>query len=416
MNRREFIAGAGLLAAGLCGRKSEAAESPSCASSSVAPRNRTPYANVDWKSALQINTTSHGHCVNQQFLDAYLKRNFGFMTISNYYPSAPCWPAAKMTRNYYRVHHDFPVMVDGKRTDGPFDWNEIVSAWKDELPEKQRAELPFKEGGPLFPNWPKDLLEAPNAEHHGFLKADGSSCGAMHICSPGSTYASGTFDAHDFFKTVSRGKYDFGSGEFWQTAFKRMFDGLIVPDGGGVTINHPTWTNLSREFILELLDFDPRVLGIEVLENGRNSENYWDWVLSTGRQCYGFFVPDWGIRDEVFGVNVLLVPERTVEACLRAYRRGEFYGATHGLGELRFTDISWDAQAKTITASTDRPAKFEVITSRGVVETATGTSVRWTVPKPAMGWGPRCDRYARIRATAADGCGEVLYSQATMLY
>lgn len=415
MNRREFIAGLGLFAAGLGSREARGARMTACGTA-VVPRNRTPYEGVKWDSALQINTTSHGHCVNPAMLEQYLKRNFGFLTISNYYPSAPYWPAAKMTRNYYRVHHDFPVMVNGKRTNGPFDWNKILATWKDELPEEQRKQLPFNEGGKLFPNWPKDILEAPNAEHHNFLNADGSSCGAMHVCSLGSTYASGTFDARDFFNTMSRGKYNFGSGEFWQTAFMRMFDGLIVPDGGGVTINHPTWTNLGREFILEMLDFDPRVLGIEVLEHCRNSENYWDWVLSTGRQCYGFFVPDWGIKEEVFGVNVLLVPERTVEACLRAYRRGEFYGAAHGLGELKFTNIHWDGEAKTITASTDRPAKLEVITSRGVVATATGTTISWTVPKPAMGWGPTCDRYARIRATAADGCGEVLYSQATMLY
>ena len=43
---------------------------------------------------------------------------------------------AKMTENYYRVHHDFPVMVNGKRVKGPFNWNEIVGKWIGELPSE----------------------------------------------------------------------------------------------------------------------------------------------------------------------------------------------------------------------------------------------------------------------------------------
>jgi len=88
----------------------------------------------------------------------------------------------------------------------------------------------------------------------------------------------------------------------------------MIPDGGGVTINHPLWSKLDRQLMPDILDWDPRVLGCEVLENGRNSEHYWDWALSTGRQCFGVFVPDWGVDNDVFGVNVLLVHERTVEA------------------------------------------------------------------------------------------------------
>lgn len=50
-----------------------------------------------------------------------------------------------MTKNYYRLHHDFPVMVNGKRKDGPFDWNKIVAQWVNELPPRLREEYPFKE-------------------------------------------------------------------------------------------------------------------------------------------------------------------------------------------------------------------------------------------------------------------------------
>ena len=382
----------------------------------VAPRNRRPYTGVDWPTAQLVNTTSHGHCLNQNMLDAYLKHNFGMISISNYYPSAPYVPGKTFRQNHYRLHHDFPVMVNGTRTEGPFDWNRIVGPWADELDPKFRQQYPFKEGALMFPNWPEGLLEAPNAEHHGFLDAKGKSMGSLHMCAPGSAFKSGTFDAHSDFHTVKRG-YHFGSGEHWQVAIDRMIDGLIYADGGGVTINHPTWTHLNRETLLELLDYDPRVLGIEVLEAGVNSENYWDWALATGRQCYGLFVPDWSIKSEVFGVNVLVVPEKTVHACLKAYRDGNFYGAAHGLGELRFTNISFDG--KTVKAATDKAARFEVITARGVRQRAEGTEVVWEVPTSKGPWDQRSnvgvDIFARVKAYAADGCGEVLFSQAFML-
>ena len=152
-----------------------------------------------------------------------------------------------------------------------------------------------------------------------------------------------------------------------------------------MTINHPTWTKLSRELMLEILDWDPRVLGIEVIEDsGHNSENYWDWALSTGRQCFGLFVPDWHIYNKVFGVNVLCVQEKTVHACLKAYREGNFYGALVGLDSLAFTSLSFDG--KRVRATTDKPAKLQVITARGVVVETKGGSGPWSlqVSSPAL--------------------------------
>ena len=379
------------------------------------PRNRRPYSGIDWSKALQINTTSHGHCINQDFLDKYIKHRFGFITISNYYPSAPVVPGKEFRDHHYRVNHDWPVMVNGKRTDGPFDWNEIIRPYAGKLEEKYRRQLPFKLGGRMFPKWPEGMLEAPNAEHHGFLDENGKSCGNLHMCAPGSAFKSGTFDARYFFKTHTGG-YHHGSGEFWGTAIDRMIEGMIYEDGGGVTINHPTWTHLDREFLLKLLDHDPRVLGIEVLEAGVNSENYWDWALSTGRQCFGVFVPDWSINNEkTFGVNVLVVPERTVHACLRAYRLGNFYGAHRGYGELAFTSITFDGNV--LKVKTDKKARFEVKTARGIRMETTGTEVKWVKspdPKPRrQDWGT--DIFVRVKAYALDGSGEVLYTQPIML-
>ena len=386
---------------------------------SVPARNRRPYEGLDWSKVVRVKTTSHGHCPNQWWIDQYLKRGLEFLTLSNYYPSAPWCPLSKMTENYWRVRQKHSVMVNGKRVRGPFDWNKIIEPWKDEISEKELAKFPswaakypFVEGDKMFKPLPKGVLEAPNAEHHKFLMKDGSPAKDLHLCAPGSAFASGTFDAHNLFKTGSHG-YDPGSGEYWGTAIDRMLAGLVYPDGGGVTINHPSWTKLDRHFMLELLDHDPRVLGIEVIEGkGVNSENYWDWALSTGRQCFGFFVPDWWVDKKVFGANILCVHEKTVRACLKAYREGCFYGAKNALDELAFTRIAFDG--KTVSAATDKPARFEVITARGVVKRAEGTDVSWTVEKEDYWQGPGYHIYARVKAYGLDS-DEELFSQPFML-
>ena len=413
MKRREFVmlGAASAVMAKAAGAADTAAEK--IVEHNAPPRNRCPYKGLDWSKVIKVKTTSHGHCISQNMLDTYLKRGFGLLTMSNYYPSAPYVPAAKMTAGYYRMHHEHPVMVKGKRVSGPFDWNRIVGEWKGELPPEQAKAFPFKEGGKMFKPLPPGVLEAPNAEHHGFKIENGRSAGSLHICCPGSAFASGTFDAHDKFKSLSHG-YHFGSGEFWGTAIDRMIAGFIYPDGGGVTINHPTWTKLDRELMLKILDWDPRVLGIEVLEAGVNSESYWDWALATGRQCFGLFVPDWSLNKEVFGVNVLCVQEKTVHACLQAYRQGNFYGASHGLDELAFTRIAFDG--KRVTAATDKPARLEVITARGVVKETKGTEIAWDVIPNGSSVGPRVDVFARVKAYATDGSGEVLFSQPFMLF
>ena len=437
MTRRDFIGAAALATGGVAAAAAtadtEVGPDGGCDKRvPPAPRNRRPYAGIDWANALQIKGTTHVHCTSQDDLDAILKRGIRFLTLSNYYPSAPWYPLANMTRNYWRLHHDFPVVVHGKRTEGPFDWNAMVGQWVADLPEPQRAQYPFTEGEPLFRPLPDGVLEAPNAEHHAFLKADGKAerrmlgsgpsgnfLAKLHINAPGSAFASGTFDQLNRFKTFSRGGCVHGSGEVWKAAIDRMMAGFIYPDGGGVTVNHPTWTSLDREFMLELLDYDPRVLGIEVIEGGGgNSERYWDFALSTGRQCFGFFVPDHSIRrkDGSFGVCVLVVPELSVRACLKAYRDGNFYGAKRGLDELRFTRIAFGGA--TVEAETDRPARFEVITAAGVVKTIErGTSVAWTMEKESGYCGPKKDFhvFARIKAYALDGSGEELFSQPYML-
>lgn len=387
-----------------------------CGTVQAGERNRRPYSDVNWKEYLQINTSSHMHCTNMAMLNVYLKHRYELFAISNYYPAAPTYPGAEavVSRGYPVWNH--PVTVKGVPQEGPFDWNKIIAEWADELSPEQRAKLPLKASTEkMFPNWPKNVLEIPNAEHHHFRFDNGEYINNLHVCCPGSMYISGSFDARDEFGTYSHLGLDFGNGLNWKKAVDNMINELIVPDGGGITINHPLWSKLDRLFILEMLDYDYRILGMEVLEYGANSENYWDWVLSTGRQCYGFFVPDWGAGKDIpiFGVNVLLVPERTVEACLRAYRQGNFYGATRGYGELKFTNISFDGDV--LRASTDKPAKFQIKSACGVVAEFEGTEFEYTKVADGFSCGPWADVFLRIVATAADGCGEVLYSQPFML-
>ncbi len=423
MDRREFLAGAALAATGVLTRaagspaKPDSADAPRINRKGVKPRNRRPYSGIDWSKVIQINGTTHMH-QHADVLDTVKEHNIEFLTLSNYYPSMPAPALKDMTSPKGLPTSDWPVMVDGKRVAGPFDWNKIVSQWEGEIPEADRKAwppYPFQAPSRHFnpKNLPAGLLEGPNAEHHGFKLKNGRDAARLHLCAPGSAFASGTFDVRNRKRTVSHG-YCPGSGEFWGTAIDRMIEKLIVSDGGGVTINHPTWTHIDKALLLELLDWDPRVLGLEVFESGTNSENYWDWVLATGRQCFGFFVPDHGMHNKDFGVCVLLVRERTVEACLRAYRSGNFYGSAHGLGELRFTSIVFDGM--TVRATTDKPSRLEVITARGVRKTVEGTSVEWTCPKDNNDReGPAVEIFARIRATALDGCGERLFTQASML-
>jgi len=152
---------------------------------------------------------------------------------------------------------DWPVVYKGKLRQGPFDWNKIVGEWAGELSEETRKSwppYPFKTEGKAYraSDIPKDLLEAPNGEHHNFLLKDGKSANRLHMCAPGSAYFSGTFDARNRKGTYSHG-YNCGSGEFWGTAIDRMIEKLICPDGGGVTINHPTWSRMDRQFLLEMM-------------------------------------------------------------------------------------------------------------------------------------------------------------------
>lgn len=369
----------------------------------AAPRNPHPYRDVDWAQAEQVLTASHMHLDNQQKLDLFLARGFGFFTVSNYYPSAPYYPLAALRAGQFKVRQEHAVVKDGVLTAGPFAWNEIVAPWLAEVADEYRAAYPFTLGEPLFPAVPSDLAEAPNAEHHAFTDT------GAHINAVGSFYASGTFDVRDRFRSRTHG-YNYGTGLPWRQAFALMLEQLMVADGGGITINHPHWSSLPDAMVAAMLDYDPRVLGIEVYNEscgkiGKEwSEEVWDRMLASGRQCFGFFVPDHRTSQ---GVNILLVRTRTAAECLRAYRLGNWYGALKGSG-LRFSRISWDGT--TLRAACDRPARFAVIGRAGVLAERQGTELAYAPAAP-----PDALVYLRLKAYALDDSGEILFSQPFML-
>ena len=124
-----------------------------------------------------------------------------------------------------------------------------------------------------------------------------------------------------------------------QDADLRPIEGLQYPDAGGITLNHPVMKNRNIDFFLEKLDFDERVLGIEVWNphfgfghlDSLEFYQLWDDILRTGRRCFGFFVKDHFLERQ--GRNVLLTPvsdglsrEEQEHNALRAYRQGAFFG------------------------------------------------------------------------------------------
>lgn len=340
-----------------------------------------PYAAVQWKDVDYVMSTSHVHVENQNKLDMYYHQ-FGLrhMPISNYYPSAPTYPIKNIRVNQYRVEQDFGLVYnpdntkqgnekweEGHFVEAPFRWNDIIMkgprAWAGELPVELQNKLPFQLGDFIFKDVPEDVIISPNAEHHNFTNA------RLHANGLGSLYSSGNFDAHDVFKTQEHG-YAIGTGLPWEVVFKKILERLLFPDAGGVTINHPVWSELPFEQVIAMLDFDSRVLGIEVYNdsseifNGKGwSADMWDEILRTGRKCLGFFVPDHTLAR---GRNVLLVPSATERECLKAYRTGSFYGSLIG-SKLQFRQIHLHSNQLEVTLSD--PAVIHFVTDKGLVQT-----------------------------------------------
>ena len=270
---------------------------------------------------------------------------------------------------------------------------------------------------------PRDAILSNNAEHHGFCNV---TCG-LHINSPGSSYCSGNINVRDTYHMCDRG-FPIGFGGTWQEAFQGIIDGLDYPDGGGVVINHPTWfSSIPDEFMFEMLDFDDRVIGMEIYnhlsygytQTGKRapdfqdeelgfSLNLWDRILTTGRRCLGFAVPDHSAKEgDWHGRIVLLVPEPTGHECLRAFRNGNFYSCLKANG-LTVTGFAMDSEKATVHLNAEAAIKF--VADGKVVLEVSGSAAEWAIPtskgRPTI---------AYLRIEAADASGERLFLQPVML-
>lgn len=247
----------------------------------------------------------------------------------------------------------------------------------------------------FFETIPDNVIGSPNAEHGYYAEH-----GLLHTNSLGSFFKSGK----------PKGEYPAGvGGESWRTVFPKIIDQLQYPDAGGITINHPNWSNLDVRMIYEMLDSDDRVLGIEFFNGGseRGQQNGWDldtWdtILCTGRRCWGFCVADHdGKREgEWWGRNILLVPNFTEYDCLRAYRIGAFYGQIL-TSNLTFANISLNDRVLSVSAPNATSVK--VVSNGETKKTVSGTTLTYTVPYDAI--------YVRVEATNGE---DSIYSQPIM--
>jgi hypothetical protein len=375
---------------------------------------KSPYNNVNWGEVDHVQSVTHYHCRAQEHLDAGYNRGIRHFAISNYYPSAPS--SLEEKRNQWVVEHNHPIMHNGKLTTETINWNKVImdpkTGWLDEIPEKIRKRFPMQVGGLIYPRAPKDIIISPNAEHAGF----GGLTPRTHINSVGSMYASGHIKWSNYYKLPEHG-YPYGTGREWRDAFRLMIDNLIFSDGGGLTINHPRWSNLTHEDICKMLDFDKeKVLGIEIWNHPSNEAGKrgwaikeWDKVLATGRRCFGFCVSDHEHKSRPFflGRNILLVNNFTEEECLKAYRQGRFYGALKG-DSLRFKNISINNGKLLVETNNAMTIKF--ISMGEIIESVNDKTAEITLPSPSKVTG-----HNYVRVEAHDYEREIIFSNPIMI-
>ena len=380
----------------------------------IPPRNRTPYQGINWNKIIRVPGTTHRHthARTQNVIDYAAAQGIEFFTLSNYHPSVPLWPLKGGTKRDF-IYRQRGYVHNGKWHDKEINWNDVIAKYAHTLPKETQAKLPLRAPEAEL-RLPDNVIEAPNAEFHNFSNVSY----LIHVNAPGSVFSAGHFDLRNEFKLKEHG-YQPGCRIKWQEAFKLMLERLIVPDGGGITINHPAWSYAKLPLMLEMLDFDPRVLGIEVYNHSSGvadhnawSEREWDDILATGRQCFGFFVPDHPGANPVWhGRNIMLVNEKTSEACLKALRLGNWYGAINDR-PLKFTKI--EMKDDTLTVETDKKALLLVISAKGVVRRVTGKKVTFSVTPESR----KSHIYLRVTATEPvppTGMPQKLFTQPFML-
>jgi hypothetical protein len=444
-------------------------------------RIANPYAQVEWDKVQFLHSFSHEHGRDPQ---VFWDMGFGHLPLSNYYPSRPIYPLPGTFTKESPDALGAPNAEQHSTTDPGYHFctlGSFYAAGYGQTPKVKAGTAPIEhvfsglnvfdaEKSPWLGVYRLDLRMAikgtdkeaavsltvegaAEIDHKTFaVLRDGVVRGRrLTAKSPESMYLKTTSDAMrvrlDFDPAavqITRFRLMQGTNRPWRDAFRaaldgtlkdssgRPIEGLLFPDGGGITINHPGGS-VGR--LLETLDFDPRVLGIEVWNQhegfgGPEMGFYrlWDEALRAGRSCFGFFV-----KDHVFfgrGRNVLLVSwpstatrqQREHEA-LRAYREGRFFGllgalaadesgkivAPYDQSAFRFTRIVVQenearepAGVEVSVAGADqskRPnTQIRFITDAGVAHVANGPQAYFALPRDAAG-DVLC-RYVRVEAFA----------------
>lgn len=341
-----------------------------------------PYTNVNWNSAIKIQSLSHSHSHSQG-------ANRAFESIQSWYEDGiRHFPYS----NYYPSHPSYPILDDPYWSRGVQEDYTLLREW-------------------IADNNIDDIIEGPNAEHHTIQDDSENTMSRLHMNGLGSFYSSGNPPDIE----------PVGARIPWKKVVDNVVENLQYPDAGGVTINHPTWTNqavshpLTDDVVFNMLDYDSRVLGIEIYCHPDFDLELFDRILKTGRRCWGFCSPDHafpGYKSDLgsAGRNVLLIPSDTPKselehACLKAYRDGRFFGKLNGKHPtisnspgLIFTNIDFNVLTNKITVETLYADEIKCITDKGVQTVANQTAV-FNIPRDAV--------YARVQAS---GLNDMIFS------
>lgn len=242
---------------------------------------------------------------------------------------------------------------------------------------------------------PNGFMSSPNAEQVRFSDV----AGGVHVCGVGS-YLCRESPKHD--GTI----YD---------CFKDIIANLQFANMGGITVNHPTYSGLTGEDVLNFINESDGIFAIELYNSGCEAIyqngyglDQWDYVLSHGVQLFGTAVPDHEVQYHPneeragFGYCHVLVRAKTEQQILNAYTQGRFYCSIYN-DSLKFNNIKYTSDDG-LVVETSQSCTIKIITASGVVQTITGTSATYTPTSQ--------DIYVRVEAT--DG-HNTLYSNAVML-
>lgn len=328
-----------------------------------------PYSGIDLGTVERIQSVSHQHLSHSS--DELTRSNFNTIygtgvrhfAISRYRPSLITYPFDYTDGSFVYVNNPFDS------TDSP-----------ETLKENYSCTVDIED----------DVIGSPNAEHlYPLLLWNGSwnKWNSVHMNGLGSTFESGLKPVE------STGYGNEGLGISYSKAIDAILKKLQYPDGGGVIINHPNWTNNNKHFdfdvprfIEDCLDLDQRVLGTDIISGGKQTALEYqtgviDSILATGRRCWIFCQGDWNLKR---GRNELLIPSGLSGAekeheCLKAYRNGAFFGR-YGNSNLSITSIGYSDGTFAMTA--DNADGIAVIVD-GVETDYDSDSVSVSVPSTA---------------------------------